>query len=120
MVSARDTSSDQSIGRTELRYNMCPTLAGVLRTYLVRGGETSWQDGWAAYAASDPSSRPQLITDIDTLLTDPTASEEQVRLWMRAHTASPDGLIEPDVPVRHSLLALRDAALADVRDHGDS
>lgn len=112
-------SNDRSTSSTELCYNICPTLAGVLRTYLLRA-DSAWQIGWAAYAKTDRSTRLDLIEDINTLLSDHAASEEQVRLWMRAHTASPDGLIEPGVPVRHSLLAVRDAALADVRDHGDS
>lgn len=113
-------SADRPAGSTELRYSICPTLAGVLRTYLLAGGETSWRDQWATYAASDPSSRPQLITDINTLLNDAAASEEQVRLWVRVHTGSSTGLLEPGVPVRHSLLAVRDAAWADVRHPGGS
>lgn len=105
----------RSASSTELRYNICPTLAGVLRTYLVRP-DSAWRVGWAAYATTDRRSRLDLIEDINTLLSDHAASEEQVRLWIRAHTESADGLLEPGVPVRHSLLAVRDAALADVRN----
>lgn len=111
--------NDRLAGSTELRYNICPTLAGVLRTYLVRPGG-GWQIGWAAYVKTDRRSRLDLIEDIHVLLSDHAASEEQVRLWIRAHTESTDGLLEPSVPVRHSLLAVRDAALADVRNPADS
>lgn len=110
-----NAGNDQPAGNDGLRYGTCPTLAGVLRTYLVTEDGSSWRDHWAAYAASDPASRLALITDLDAMLADHAASEEQVQLWVRAHTSSPDGLIEPGVPVRHSLLALRDAALDDVR-----
>lgn len=82
---------------------------------MVTDDTSSWRDRWSAYAASNPGSRRALITDLDAMLADHVASEEQVQLWVRAHTSSPDGLIEPGVPVRHSLLALRDAALDDVR-----
>ena len=96
----------------QLKYASYSDLAALLRTFLLSGAEVSWRHGIAEYARSDTSSRQKVIANIDALMSNHAATEEVVRLWIRAHTNSPVGLLEEGVSARESLLQLRDTLLA--------
>lgn len=94
----------------QLQYSDFDSLAAFLRTYLFADGETpkNWRAVGRLYAKKNPDHTKAVVDDLNQLLADPRATDDQVSLWLRTRTASKDGRLEPEVPVRHSLLELRD------------
>jgi hypothetical protein len=84
----------------QLEYASYPDPAAMLRTFLLSGAEVSWRQGVTKYARSDTSSRQKMIADIDALMSNHAATEEAVRMWIRAHTSSQVGLLEEGVSAR--------------------
>lgn len=94
----------------ELGYGDFDRLAAFLRTYVFadNGASKDWPTVAHAYAKNHPEHATAVVEDLNQLLADPRATDDQVSLWLRVRTAADDGRLAPDVPVRHSLLALRD------------
>lgn len=100
----------QQSRQQELQYSDYPYLAGLLGTYLINGSQEDWQRGLAGYQAT--SQVPgRIVADIDALLINHAATEDALRLWVRAHASSQSGELADGVPIRLSLLELRDALL---------
>jgi hypothetical protein len=98
----------------ELGYGDFDALAAFLRTYVFAddGVSTDWPTLARMYAKNYPEHAAAVVEDLNRLLADPRATDDQVSLWLRVRTASNDGRLEPNVPVRHSLLTLRDLLYA--------
>lgn len=113
----RDKGSDDA---PHLEYGDFDNLAAFLRTYVFAGGEAlDWRAVARIYAENNAKHAKAVLADLNQLLGDPRANDDEVRLWLRARTASDDGLLEPDVPVRHSLLELRDMLYERLHANGE-
>ena len=104
---------------SELAYGDFDNLATFLRTHVFAEEESAqrWRATARKYARSNPDHTVAVVDDLNHLLADPRATDEQVTRWIRVRTGSEDGRLQPGVPVRHSLLELRDLLYAESNEH---